>query len=207
MSLFVLCIIADIVVAKKRRTRTFFFLAGIFLFHFFEREISFRRCPIALHFNCMPKKISDNPTRVWQAAKDKDGNLLSCSQVSEDFFYCERHETRNMLQGPVQELNLFKDSLWKKWRTSLAMKFRCLESSASFLPARPRTLTEDLSVALAALNVDKDVPETTKSSWRVVIKKRTRSDRYASDGDVIAPMNDVLRKREEKSHFLSTTAF
>ena len=160
-----------------------------------------RRCPKAMHESCMPRKIRDNPTRIWKAAVSKDGRLLEFTQVSENFFYCENHQTQNMMQGPVHDAPLFSETLWKKWRTAYALKFRCLKSSEPYIPERNRRcLGEDLSVALAALNVQRDSSKSFENeALRIAQKKRMRPQNRKSEEELRSAFQAVLDREEDQS--------
>ena len=160
-----------------------------------------RRCPKAMHEKCMSRKIRDNPTRVWRVVLDKEGQISPFSQVSENFFYCGRHQTQSMLQGPVHSAPLFSDNLWKRWRKAYALKFRCLKSSAEFIPERTKTSTsEDLSVALAALNVQNlEQAKIQQDEMRMNRKKRIRAGRCSDEKELKGVLAEVIAKRKQRS--------
>lgn len=165
-----------------------------------EHSHLLRRCPKALHERCMSRKIHEDPTRIWRAMLNKDGTLSQHTQVSENFFYCGRHQTQNMMQGPMHEGKLFSKQLWKRWRTAYALKFRCLASSAEYIPTWTRIRSEDLSVALSALN--EGVMPTSgiqTEPWRIVNRKRIRMERHESEGDRITDANHLLQRDARKS--------
>lgn len=148
----------------------------------------------------MSKKVANDPTRIWRALVDKDGKLLKNTQVSQNFFYCTRHQTQNTMQGPVQECPMFSDKIWRRWRKTYALKFRCLESSTPFLPDRSATQTEDLTVALMALNSRATQTLTLQTdAYKVAQKKRMRTAHYANEGEMIEALVAVIHKGQEKS--------
>ena len=187
--------------AEDTSTDLLFPCKQVTLFSLLTDEWKRRRCPKAMHERCMPRKIRENPTRIWKAAVNKDGRLLEFTQVSENFFYCEKHQTQNMMQGPVHDAPLFSESLWKRWRTAYALKFRCLESSEPYIPERNRRcLGEDLSVALAALNVQRESSKSIENeALRIAQKKRMRPQNCKSEEELRSALQAVLNREEDQS--------
>ncbi|GMH42351.1 hypothetical protein BSKO_10270 [Bryopsis sp. KO-2023] len=89
-----------------------------------------RRCPVAMHLECMPEMLKLlTPARVWLVKRNEAGKACDDTEVSCDFFYCQNHEFLPDADVVPHVQPIFTKEHLSKWRAHYSKKFPYLASS------------------------------------------------------------------------------